>query len=193
MEFPKLLVIRYFSETLGMKFVGEEGDVLWFEDGLNKVAVDVYLSEVYEETELYKRVAALAGLNAAKTYLAVLPDGSAFVDPRFFKNQGIGLVLVDPAGGVEIKIYAKARQAQVPVVDVNKVAEAVKAAVLESLKAEIKGLEAALLDKLKKYVDQRLEEFRRQAASQAPSQPERQTEAPALDNEWVRILRSRSR
>mgnify|MGYP001770628909 FL=1 len=193
MEFPKLLVIRYFSETLGMKFVGEDGDVLWFEDGLNKVAVDVYLSEVYEEAELYKRVAALAGLNAAKAYLAVLPDALAFVDPRFFKNQGIGLVLVDPARGVEIKIYAKARQAQAPVVDASKVAEAVKAAVLESLKAEIKGLEAALLEKLKKYVDQRLEEFRRQAASQEPSQPERQAEAPALDNEWVRILRSRSR
>ncbi|MGB9705617.1 MAG: hypothetical protein ACPL3C_09220 [Pyrobaculum sp.] len=198
MEFPKVLVIRHFTEVLGMRYTGEQGEVLWFEDGLNKVAVGLYLSELYEEGELYKRVAALAGLEASKVYLAVLPEGAVFVDPRFFKSQGVGLVVMDSSrgvDGVEVKIYAKARQLQAASVDAGRLAEAVKASVAEYLREQLKALEASITEKVKRYVDQRLEEFRRAAPSaQEPPRAVQEAGGPAvLDNEWVRILRSRGR
>jgi hypothetical protein len=181
-----------------MRYIGEQGEVLWFEDGLNKVAVGLYFSELYEEGELYKRVAALAGLEASKIYLAVLPEGAMFVDPRFFKSQGVGLVVVDPSKGlegVEVKIYAKARQFQAASIDVGRLAEAVKASVVEYLREQLKALEASIIEKVRRYVDQKLEEFRR-ATSPVQEPPKAVHEAggpPVLDNEWVRILRSRGR
>ncbi|MGC8994820.1 MAG: hypothetical protein ACP5J0_05395 [Pyrobaculum sp.] len=198
MEFPKVLVIRHFTEVLGMRYAGEQDEVLWFEDGMNKVAVGLYLSELYEEGELYKRVAVLAGLEASKVYLAILPEGAVYVDPRFFKSQGVGLVVVDPSrgvDGVEVKIYAKARRFQAASIDAGKLAEAVKASVAEYLREQLKALEASIMEKVRKYIDQRLEEFRRAAPSvQEPPRAVQEAGGPAvLDNEWVRILRSRGR
>jgi hypothetical protein len=197
-EFPKVLVIRHFAEVLGMRYIGEQDDVLWFEDGMNKVAVGLYLSELYEEGELYKRVAVLAGLEASKVYLAILPEGAVYVDPRFFKSQGVGLVVVDPSrgvDGVEVKIYAKARRFQAASIDAGKLAEAVKASVAEYLREQLKALEASIMEKVRKYIDQRLEEFRRAASPvQEPPRAVQEAGGPAvLDNEWVRILRSRGR
>lgn len=195
MEFPKALVIRHFSEVLGMRYVGESNDVLWFEDGLNKVAVYIYFSELYEEAELYKHLTAVVNLNAAKIYLAVLPEAMAFIDSKFFKSQGIGLVVVDPTRGVEgvdVKIYAKARQHYAPVPNSEKLIEAVKTAVLEQLNAQIKTLESSIFEKLKRYIDQRLEEYKVAPPSKPPAPPP-PGGSPVVENEWVRILRSRGR
>ncbi|AAL64081.1 hypothetical protein [Pyrobaculum aerophilum] len=196
MEFPKVLVIRHFSEVLGMKYLGESGDVLWFEDGLNKVAVGVYFSELYEEAELYKRLAALVNLNAAKIYLAILQEASAFIDPRFLKNQGIGLVVVDPtkgAQGVDVRIYAKARQQPVPAVNTEKLIEAIKAAVLEQVNNQIKALESSIFEKLKRYIDQRLEEYKGAMSGKPPPLPPPPGGSSVVENEWVRYLRSRGK
>jgi len=201
-DFVKLLLVRYFSETLGMRYVGESGGVVWFEEGLNRVAVLPYFAEVYEEAEVYKRVGELMGAAAAKVYLAVLPEASPFVDPRYFKNQGVGLVVVDPAKGpdsVEIKIFAKPRPA--PVADLGRVAESLKASLAEHLDVQLKKLEASLYEKLRRYVDEKIEEMCRQLLAPArpeaaPKPPEAPPPAPpssVADNEWVRILRSRRR
>lgn len=202
MDFVKLLLVRYFSETLGMRYVGESGSVVWFEEGLNKVAVLPYLAEVYEEAELYKRVGELMGVAAAKVYLAVLPEATPFVDPRYFKNQGVGLVVVDPAkglDGVETKIFAKPRPA--PAADSSRLAESLKTSLAEYLDAQLRRLETSLYEKLRRYVDERIEEMRRQLPvsakpETAPKSPEAPPPAPpssVADNEWVRILRSRRR
>lgn len=202
MDFVKLLLVRYFSETLGMKYVGESGSIVWFEEGLNRVAVLPYFAEVYEEAEVYKRVGELMGVAAAKVYLAVLPEAAPFVDPRYFKNQGVGLVVVDPArglDGVEIKIFAKPRPT--PTADSGRLAESLRASLAEYLDAQLKKLEASLYEKLRRYVDEKIEEIRRQLPASAkpetaPKPPEAPPPAPpssVADNEWVRILRSRRR
>ena len=202
MDFVKLLLVRYFSETLGMRYVGESGNVVWFEEGLNRVAVLPYFAEVYEEAEVYKRVGELMGVAAAKVYLAVLPEAAPFVDPRYFKNQGVGLVVVDPArglDGVEIKIFAKPRPT--PTADSGRLAESLRASLAEYLDAQLKRLEASLYEKLRRYVDEKIEEIRRQLPASAkpetaPKPPETPPPAPpssVADNEWVRILRSRRR
>jgi len=201
-DFVKLLLVRYFSETLGMKYVGESGSIVWFEEGLNRVAVLPYFAEVYEEAEVYKRVGELMGVAAAKVYLAVLPEAAPFVDPRYFKNQGVGLVVVDPARGlddVEIKIFAKPRPT--PTADSGRLAESLRASLAEYLDAQLKKLEASLYEKLRRYVDEKIEEIRRQLPASAkpetaPKPPEAPPPAPpssVADNEWVRILRSRRR
>ena len=202
MDFVKLLLVRYFSETLGMKYVGESGSIVWFEEGLNRVAVLPYFAEVYEEAEVYKRVGELMGVAVAKVYLAVLPEAAPFVDPRYFKNQGVGLVVVDPArglDGVEIKIFAKPRPT--PTADSGRLAESLRASLAEYLDAQLKKLEASLYEKLRRYVDEKIEEIRRQLPASAkpetaPKPPEAPPPAPpssVADNEWVRILRSRRR
>lgn len=202
MDFVKLLLVRYFSETLGMRYVGESGNVVWFEEGLNRVAVLPYFAEVYEEAEVYKRVGELMGVAAAKVYLAVLPEAAPFVDPRYFKNQGVGLVVVDPArglDGVEIKIFARPRPT--PTADSGRLAESLRASLAEYLDAQLKRLEASLYEKLRRYVDEKIEEIRRQLPASAkpetaPKPPETPPPAPpssVADNEWVRILRSRRR
>jgi hypothetical protein len=201
-DFVKLLLVRYFSETLGMRYVGESGNVVWFEEGLNRVAVLPYFVEVYEEAEVYKRVGELMGVAAAKVYLAVLPEAAPFVDPRYFKNQGVGLVVVDPArglDGVEIKIFARPRPT--PTADSGRLAESLRASLAEYLDAQLKRLEASLYEKLRRYVDEKIEEIRRQLPASAkpetaPKPPETPPPAPpssVADNEWVRILRSRRR
>jgi len=201
-DFVKLLLVRYFSETLGMRYVGESGNVVWFEEGLNRVAVLPYFAEVYEEAEVYKRVGELMGVAAAKVYLAVLPEAAPFVDPRYFKNQGVGLVVVDPArglDGVEIKIFARPRPT--PTADSGRLAESLRASLAEYLDAQLKRLEASLYEKLRRYVDEKIEEIRRQLPASAkpetaPKPPETPPPAPpssVADNEWVRILRSRRR
>jgi hypothetical protein len=206
-NFAKLIVIRYFTETLGMRYAGEDGDVLWFEDGLNKVAVKVYLDEVYEEAELYKRAGALLGLSAAKVYLAVLPDAVPFIDTRYFKGQGVGLVVVDPSRGpegVDVKIFAKSRQIHAAAADASRLAETLRADLQSYIDEQMKRVESSLYERLKRYVDQRIEELRRPAAATPPSQPQTASRAEArqgaaqdrassiVQNEWVRILRSKA-
>lgn len=195
MEFPKALLIRFFTETMGLKYLKEEGDFLWFEEGLNKVVVAAYFRDIYEEAELYKQVGALLAQDAAKTYLAALPEALAFVDVRFFKNHGVGLVVVDPSRGVEgveIKIYAKPRQASSSQVDVSKIAESLKAALSARIDEELKRLEKSLFEKVKAYVDQRLEELRRRQEVKPPEPQQARPAGPIVDNEWVRILRSKT-
>ena len=195
MEFPKALLIRFFTETMGLKYLKEEGDFLWFEEGLNKVVVAAYFRDIYEEAELYKQVGALLAQDAAKTYLAALPEALAFVDVRFFKNHGVGLGVVDPsrgAEGVEIKIYAKPRQASASQVDVSKIAESLKAALSARIDEELKRLEKSLFEKVKAYVDQRLEELRRRQEVKPPEPQQARPAGPIVDNEWVRILRSKT-
>jgi hypothetical protein len=199
-DFAKLLVVRFFSETLGMKYVGDSGDVMWFEEGLNRVAVVAYFAEVYEEAELYKRVGELLATQAAKMYLAVLPEAAPFIDPKYFKAHGVGLVVVDPSrgpDGVEIKIYAKPRPA--PSLNTRDI-EPVKAALVEYLETQLKKIEASLYEKLRRYVDEKIEEIRRQLSAvpkqEAVAKPPEPPPAPPssiADNEWVKILRSRKR
>ncbi|ABO09053.1 arcadin-2 [Pyrobaculum calidifontis] len=202
MDFPKVLLIRHFTEVLGMKYAGEGGEVLWFEEGLNRVAVGIYFTDLYEEAELYKRVGALMGLGASKVFLAVLPDALAFVDPRYFKANGVGLVVVDPAkgvDGVEVKIFARARPAAVEPLKID----AVKAALHEYLASELKRVEESLFEKVRRYVDQRVEEVKRalQAVEEAKraAPPVQRAAAESAqeprggigENEWVKILRSK--
>jgi len=190
---------------LGMKYAGEGGEVLWFEEGLNKVAVGIYFADLYEEAELYMRVGALMGLGASKVFLAVLPDALAFVDPRYFKTNGVGLVVVDPAkgiDGVEVRIFAKARPAAVEPLKI----EAVKAALHEYLTSELKRVEESLFEKVKRYIDQRIEEVKRalqaveearkalqaaQPARGAVAESAREPGGDIVENEWVKILRSK--
>ncbi|WP_281011706.1 hypothetical protein [Pyrobaculum neutrophilum] len=194
-DLPKLLLVKFFSETLGMRYAGESGWVLLFDEGLNRVAVGVYLAEVYEEAEMYKRVGELLGLGASKIFLAVLPEAMPFVDPRYFKSQGLGLVVVDPSKGpegVEIKIFAKPRPT--PQADLGR-ADAVRTALMEYVNSQLKKLEETLYEKLKRYVDQRLEEIKRRETTPESPRAEPQPAAPSsvAENEWVRILRSRGR
>ena len=200
MDFAKLLVARFFSETLGMRYVGDSGSVMWFEEGLNRVAVVAYFAEVYEEAELYKRVGELLATQAAKMYLAVLPEAAPFIDPKYFKAHGVGLVVVDPSkgpDGVEIKIYAKPRPA--PSLSTRDI-EPMKATLVEYLETQLKKMEALLYEKLRRYIDEKIEEVRRQlsampkqeAAIKSPEPPPT-TPSSVVDNEWVKILRSRKR
>ena len=200
MDFAKLLVARFFSETLGMRYVGDSGGVMWFEEGLNRVAVVAYFAEVYEEAELYKRVGELLATQAAKMYLAVLPEAAPFIDPKYFKAHGVGLVVVDPSkgpDGVEIKIYAKPRPA--PSLSTRDI-EPMKATLVEYLETQLKKMEALLYEKLRRYIDEKIEEVRRQlsampkqeAAIKSPEPPPT-TPSSVVDNEWVKILRSRKR
>lgn len=200
MDFAKLLLARFFSETLGMRYVGDSGGVMWFEEGLNRVAVVAYFAEVYEEAELYKRVGELLATTAAKMYLAVLPEAAPFVDPKYFKAHGVGLVVVDPSkgpDGVEIKIYAKPRPA--PSLSTRDI-EPIKATLVEYLETQLKKMEASLYEKLRRYIDEKIEEVRRQlsampkqeAAIKSPEPPPT-TPSSVVDNEWVKILRSRKR
>jgi hypothetical protein len=199
-DFAKLLVARFFSETLGMRYVGDSGSVMWFEEGLNRVAVVAYFAEVYEEAELYKRVGELLATQAAKMYLAVLPEAAPFIDPKYFKAHGVGLVVVDPSkgpDGVEIKIYAKPRPA--PSLSTRDI-EPIKATLVEYLETQLKKMEALLYEKLRRYIDEKIEEVRRQlsampkqeAAIKSPEPPPT-TPSSVVDNEWVKILRSRKR
>jgi hypothetical protein len=199
-DFAKLLVARFFSETLGMRYVGDSGGVMWFEEGLNRVVVVAYFAEVYEEAELYKRVGELLATPAAKMYLAVLPEAAPFIDPKYFKAHGVGLVVVDPSkgpDGVEIKIHAKPRPA--PPLDTRDI-EPVKAALVEYLETQLKKMEATLYEKLRRYIDEKIEEVRRQlsampkqeAAIKSPEPPPT-TPSSVVDNEWVKIIRSRKR
>jgi hypothetical protein len=199
-DFAKLLVARFFSETLGMRYVGDSGSVMWFEEGLNRVAVVAYFAEVYEEAELYKRVGELLATQAAKMYLAVLPEAAPFIDPKYFKAHGVGLVVVDPSkgpDGVEIKIYAKPRPA--PSLSTRDI-EPMKATLVEYLETQLKKMEALLYEKLRRYIDEKIEEVRRQlsampkqeAAIKSPEPPPT-TPSSVVDNEWVKILRSRKR
>jgi len=199
-DFAKLLVARFFSETLGMRYVGDSGSVMWFEEGLNRVAVAAYFAEVYEEAELYKRVGELLATQAAKMYLAVLPEAAPFIDPKYFKAHGVGLVVVDPSkgpDGVEIKIYAKPRPA--PSLSTRDI-EPMKATLVEYLETQLKKMEALLYEKLRRYIDEKIEEVRRQlsampkqeAAIKSPEPPPT-TPSSVVDNEWVKILRSRKR
>jgi hypothetical protein len=199
-DFAKLLLARFFSETLGMRYVGDSGGVMWFEEGLNRVAVVAYFAEVYEEAELYKRVGELLATTAAKMYLAVLPEAAPFVDPKYFKAHGVGLVVVDPSkgpDGVEIKIYAKPRPA--PSLSTRDI-EPIKATLVEYLETQLKKMEASLYEKLRRYIDEKIEEVRRQlsampkqeAAIKSPEPPPT-TPSSVVDNEWVKILRSRKR
>ncbi|MFN3804342.1 MAG: hypothetical protein ACK4SY_04745 [Pyrobaculum sp.] len=196
MEYVKLLAIRYFAETLGMRYINTDGNVAWFEEGLNKVALGFYLTEIYEGAELYKQVGALLSLNAVKIYLAVLPEAWPFVDSKYFKSHGVGLMVVDPSRGVEgveVKIYAKPRQISFPQFDINKIVDSLKATLLEYINTEIKKLETSLYEKLRKYVDQKLEERRVEKREQPPKRAEEPAErSKLLENEWVRILRSKS-
>ena len=200
MDFAKLLVARFFSETLGMRYVGDSGSVMWFEEGLNRVAVVAYFAEVYEEAELYKRVGELLATQAAKMYLAVLPEAAPFIDPKYFKAHGVGLVVVDPSkgpDGVEIKIYAKPRPA--PSLSTRDI-EPMKVTLVEYLETQLKKMEALLYEKLRRYIDEKIEEVRRQlsampkqeAAIKSPEPPPT-TPSSVVDNEWVKILRSRKR
>lgn len=191
MEYVKLLAIRYFTETLGMRYINTDGNVAWLEEGLNKVALGFYFTEVYEGAELYKQVGALLSLNAAKIYLAVLPEAWPFIDSRFFKSHGVGLVVVDPSRGVEgveVKIYAKPRQISLPQIDV----ESLKATLLEYINTEMKKVETSLFEKLRRYIDQRLEERKVEKTEQPPKKVEERGQSQLLENEWVRILRSKS-
>jgi len=197
-DFVKLLLIKYFSETLGMKYVGEDNNIVWFEEGFNKVAVGLFFAEVYEETELYKRVGELIGVAASKVYLAVLPEATPFIDSRYFKTQGVGLVVVDPSkglDGVEIKIFAKPRPA--PSVDVGELTESLKALLMEHLEVQLKKIESSLHERLRRYVDEKIEELRRQLSTSKeagkPAETPHTSVGSVADNEWVRILRSRSR
>lgn len=200
MDFAKLLVARFFSETLGMRYVGDSGGVMWFEEGLNRVAVVAYFAEVYEEVELYKRVGELLATPAAKMYLAVLPEAAPFIDPKYLKTQGVGLVVVDPSkgpDGVEIKIYAKPRPA--PPLNTRDI-EPIKSALIEHLETQLKKIEASLYEKLRRYIDEKIEEARRQLsaipkqeAAAKPSEPPTAPPGLVADNEWVKILRSRKR
>lgn len=200
MDFAKLLVVRFFSETLGMKYVGDSGDVMWFEEGFNRVAVIAYFAEVYEEAELYKRVGELLATQAAKMYLAVLPEAAPFIDPKYFKAHDVGLVVVDPSkgpDGVEIKIHAKPRPT--PPLD-NRDIESMKTALVEYLETRLKKIEASLYEKLRRYIDEKIEELRcqisatpkQEAAAKSPEPPPT-TPSSVVDNEWVKILRSRKR
>lgn len=197
MDLARILVVRFFTETLGMKYVGESGDAIWLEEGLNKVVVGLYLSEIYEEAELYKRAGTLLALGANKTFLAVLPEALPYVDPRFFKNNGVGLVAVDPtrgADGVEVKIYPRARATPTAQIDPAKLEE-LKRALMQYVDAELKRAEASLFEKIKRYVDQRLEEVKyvtRPAEKPAEETPKPPT-SPISENEWVRLLRSKGR
>jgi hypothetical protein len=164
------------------------------------VAVVAYFAEVYEEAELYKRVGELLATQAAKMYLAVLPEAAPFIDPKYFKAHGVGLVVVDPSkgpDGVEIKIYAKPRPA--PSLSTRDI-EPMKATLVEYLETQLKKMEALLYEKLRRYIDEKIEEVRRQlsampkqeAAIKSPEPPPT-TPSSVVDNEWVKILRSRKR
>jgi hypothetical protein len=80
-------------------------------------------------------------------------------------------------------------------------AESLKASLAEHLDVQLKKLEASLYEKLRRYVDEKIEEMRRQLLASArpeaaPKPPEAPPPAPpssVADNEWVRILRSRRR
>lgn len=177
-----------------MKYIGESGWILLFEEGLNKVAVGVYFSEIYEEAEIYKRVGELLTKEVSKIYLAILPEATLFIDPRYFKNQGVGVVVVDPSRGlegVEIKIFAKPRLTATTVADTNKF-EILKSTMLEYINSQLKKLEETLYEKLKRYIDQRIEEVRRQTGGQPPRETQ-VTPGSVVENEWVRILRSRGK
>lgn len=196
MDFIKLVVARYFTEVLGMKYLEEKDDVLWFEEGLNKVAVGVYVSDFYEEGELYKRINVLMGLGAVKTFLAVLPDALPYVDARHFKSIGLGLVVVELDKGVEgvyVKIFPRARQIQsvAAVADHERLVETLKAQLTAYVESQLRRIENALYERLKNYIDQRLAEFKPQPQPEPKATPPGGQQPQLAANEWVRILRSK--
>lgn len=210
MDFVKLLVTRYFTDVLGMKYVEERENALLFIEGFNKVAVGVYAADFYEESELYKKVGALAGLDAVKIYLAVLPSALPYIDAKYFKNVGVGLVVVDVdkgVDGVDVKIFPKPRQTSTATIDTEKVLEVLRTQLLNYIESQIKRIENSLYEKLKNYIDQKiaevkklLTEFNQTGVEIKRLQPESsqtgasQTSQPntLLSNDWVRILRSKS-
>lgn len=199
MELARYLLIRYLSEVLGFKLESEKDDYLVFYDGGNKVFVKMHFADLYEETEIYKRINELLQQDFDKAFIAVLKDALPLVDPKHLRALGVGLISVDPPKGlegVEIKIQAKARPRQAQQLDLARILNAVNAAVAEAVGREGKRIEDELFKKLKAYVDKALEELRRElyAARPAPSpsRPEQQTPSSIAENEWVKLLRRRS-
>ncbi len=210
MDFVQLLTVRYFTEVLGMRYLKTEGNAAWFEEGLNKVVVGFYFSEIYEEGELYKAVGVLLSQNAAKTYLVVFPEALPHVDSRYFKTSGVGLVVVDPTKvdkaevdkAVEVKIYAKPRYTtelnlgtlESVKSDIAKYIETEMKKLHEQISLELKKIENTLYEKLRVYIDQKIERSKLEARGGGESGREDgdRQRGGILDNEWVRILRSKS-
>ncbi|MEZ0247740.1 MAG: hypothetical protein ABWJ97_00575 [Thermoproteus sp.] len=202
MELARYLLIRFLTEVLGFKLESERDDYLSLYDGGNKVIVKMYFTDIYEESEIYKKINELLQQDCDKAFLAVLRDALPFIDPKHLKSIGVGLISVDaPKGldGVEIRIQARARPRQIqPAIDISKVLSAVNAAVAEALNRESKKLEEEIMKRVKSYVDRALEEFRRELSMRLPTQqaqpPQSAQQAPPAsiaENEWVRLLRRR--
>ncbi|MEL9991764.1 MAG: hypothetical protein QXP98_05730 [Thermoproteus sp.] len=202
MELARYLLIRFLTEVLGFRLESERDDYLSLYDGGNKVIVRTYFTDIYEESEIYKKINELLQQDCDKAFLAVLKDALPFIDPKHLKSIGVGLISVDtPKGldGVEIKIQARARPRQIQqAVDISKILSAVNAAVAEALSRESKRLEEEIMKKVRSYVDKALEEFRRELSTRWPAQqaqpPQPTQQAPQqvasiAENEWVRLLR----
>lgn len=192
---PRLLLLRFLAEAMGMRLVEERPGLLLLQEGFNRVAVRMLFSDVYEEAELYKAAGEALAAAAEKAYLAVLPPATPFLDSRYLKGQGLGLIVVDPSRGpegVEVRLHARPRQSGTPSAD-PKALEGLRSSLWEALQGELRRLEASLYERLKAYVDRRLEELKRQAAQEVREPPRREPAAGGslADNEWVRVLRER--
>lgn len=190
---PRLLLLKFLAEAMGMRLIEERPGLLLLQEGLNRVAVRALFAEIYEEAELYKAAGEALATVAEKAYLAVLPPATPYLDSRYLKSQGLGLIVVDPSKGpegVEVRLHARPRPLGGPPSD-PKALESLRAALWESLRGELKRLEEALYERIKLYIDRRLEELRRQAVQETHRQEPPRPSGGLLDNEWVRVLRER--
>jgi len=194
MEIAKFLLIRYFSETWGYKLAEEGEGLLVFIDGENTVGIAYSFSDFYEESELYKLIGQLASMDYNKLYLAVAPDASPYLDAKYMKSLGIGLVIVDVSKGiegVEIKIPAKARsRRQLPQIDLDKlkreITEELKKSILQEIYKEILNIKNDIINQIRNYINEN-----KVGRETAVEQAESNLPDDLRGNQWIKILKSK--
>lgn len=194
MELARYLLLRFLTEVWGFRLDSESGDLISLYDGNNRVLVKTFFTDIYDEVEIYKKINELTQQDYDKAFIAVLASALFLIDPKHLRSLGIGLISVDPSKGlegVEVKLPARPRARPIQQrLDTAEVLDMINKVLKDTIDRELKRVEAELYNRIKEYIDRRLESLKQPATP--PQQPEKPTgQQPILDNEWVKILRKR--